>query len=343
MPVTGLLGGCSICWGGHGGTPIVSGMTCGTTSSGTWVTRTTKELAFYRRYAPRQVPLATLVKIAGLRWPVEENFQASKTLTGLDEHQVRTWASWHRWVTLAMAALAFLTITAAEHANRPPPPGQIPLTRPEIARLFTMITQPAHSTRLPHSTGLEAWNRNLRTDVSAAVTSLDVRHHLLIGGSARRLQVFPHFLKEAFGSAGHPHDHDAQRVLRAIGKGVRDAPCPPGEATGRKFLQPAANLHRHHAVQHKEHFVLMSVHVKIRSRRQRRQPDLRKRGQTVSLAAGEAEERPLQRRRTRMLLARGEDKRRAHGSSNNPPAGQARASRLTTRPFQTERIRPTSQ
>lgn len=36
-----------------------------------------------------------------------------------------------------MLALAFLTITtAAEHATAPPPDGQIPLTRNEIARLM---------------------------------------------------------------------------------------------------------------------------------------------------------------------------------------------------------------
>ena len=82
--------------------------------------RRTKELAFYRCYSPRHAPLLTLVKVAGLRWPVEENFQAGKGLAGLDEHQVRTWTSWHRWVTLAMVALAFLTVTAAtEHASRP--------------------------------------------------------------------------------------------------------------------------------------------------------------------------------------------------------------------------------
>jgi hypothetical protein len=105
--------------------------------------RATKELAYYRCYAPRHVPLATLIKVAGSRWAIEENFQASKGLAGLDEHQVRTWTSWHRWVTLAMLALAFLTITAAEH-TRPPPSAQIPLTRNEIARLFTALTgQPA--------------------------------------------------------------------------------------------------------------------------------------------------------------------------------------------------------
>ena len=98
---------------------------------------------------PRHVPLATLVKVAGRRWTIEENFQAGKGLAGLDEHQVRTWTSWHRWVTLAMLACAFLTITAAtEHARQPPPAGQIPLTRNEIARLFaTLLIQPARDTR----------------------------------------------------------------------------------------------------------------------------------------------------------------------------------------------------
>ena len=121
--------------------------------------RHTKELAFYRCYSPRHVPLATLVKVAGSRWPIEENFQASKGLAGLDEHQVRTWTSWHRWVTLAMVALAFLTVTAAtEHASRPPPPGQIPLTRNEIARLFTALTgQPARGPQ--HLLHWSEWRR----------------------------------------------------------------------------------------------------------------------------------------------------------------------------------------
>jgi SRSO17 transposase len=101
--------------------------------------RTTKKLAFYRCYSPRHVSLAALVKIAGIRWATEENFQASKGLTGLDEHQVRRWDSWYRWTTLAMLALAFLTITAAIEHTRPPPADQIPLTRNEIAALFAAL------------------------------------------------------------------------------------------------------------------------------------------------------------------------------------------------------------
>jgi SRSO17 transposase len=96
---------------------------------------TTGELAYYRCYAATPVPLATLVRVAGRRWTVEESFQASKGLTGLDQHQVRRWDSWHRWVTLAMLAYAFLAVLAAtEHDRQPPPDGMIPLTCNEILR-----------------------------------------------------------------------------------------------------------------------------------------------------------------------------------------------------------------
>ena len=82
--------------------------------------RRTGDLAFYRCYSPQQVTLAALVTVAGLRWTIEENFQAGKGLTGLDEHQARRWTSWYRWVTLAMLAAAALTIAAAlEHAHGP--------------------------------------------------------------------------------------------------------------------------------------------------------------------------------------------------------------------------------
>ena len=97
---------------------------------------TTGELAYYRCYAARHASLATLVKVAGLRWTTEENVQAGKTLTGLDDHQVRTWTSWYRWTTLAILASALLTLAAAAERSSPPPPGQIPLTRNEISHLL---------------------------------------------------------------------------------------------------------------------------------------------------------------------------------------------------------------
>jgi len=102
--------------------------------------RTTGELAFYRCYSPQIVPLRELVRVAGRRWTIEESFQASKGLAGLDEHQVRRWTSWQRWTLLAMLAHALLVVIAAnERADRPAPAGMIPLTCSEIRRLFTIL------------------------------------------------------------------------------------------------------------------------------------------------------------------------------------------------------------
>lgn len=127
--------------------------------------RSTGELAYYRCYSHRPVPLSTLVMVAGSRWTVEETFQSSKTLAGLDEHQVRRWDSWHRWVTLALLAHAFLAVTAAleRHGQAvaddgSSPGGLIPLTCNEIQRLFTgLITRPVRdpANRLRWST----WRR----------------------------------------------------------------------------------------------------------------------------------------------------------------------------------------
>jgi SRSO17 transposase len=121
--------------------------------------RRTGELAFHRCYAPQPVTLAALVAIAGRRWTIEENIQAGKGLAGLDEHQVRTWTSWHRWVTLAMLAAAFLAVAAATERRRDPAPdGLIPLTRNEIAALFaTLIIKPPGGTW--HRMRWSAWRR----------------------------------------------------------------------------------------------------------------------------------------------------------------------------------------
>jgi SRSO17 transposase len=77
---------------------------------------TTGELAYHRCYTPRPVPLPVLVHVAGQRWRIEESFQTGKGLTGLDQHQVRRWTSWHRWSTLAMLAHAFLVVATAPNA-----------------------------------------------------------------------------------------------------------------------------------------------------------------------------------------------------------------------------------
>jgi SRSO17 transposase len=100
----------------------------------------TGELAFYRCSTPGPVTLATLVRVAGSRWTVEERFQTGKGLVGLDQHQVRRWRSWYRWVTLAMLAHAFLVVAAVtDRICQPPPSGLIPLTCNEVQHLFAAL------------------------------------------------------------------------------------------------------------------------------------------------------------------------------------------------------------
>ena len=113
----------------------------------------TGQLAYFLCHATRPVSLHTLVRVAGTRWRIEENFQAGKGCAGLDEHQVRTWTSWHRWTTLAMLAHAFLAVTAAHHRPQTPPApatnddeAMIPLTCNEIRHIRATLTRPRHTT-----------------------------------------------------------------------------------------------------------------------------------------------------------------------------------------------------
>lgn len=102
--------------------------------------RTTGDLAYYRCYSPNPVPLKTLVKVAGSRWTIEESFQAGKGLCGLDQHQLRTWTSWRRWIILSMLAFAFLAAQTAREKTSPPA-GMIPLTCNEVAHLLNTHTK----------------------------------------------------------------------------------------------------------------------------------------------------------------------------------------------------------
>jgi SRSO17 transposase len=119
-------------------------------------TDATGELAYLRCYSPRPITLHTLVAVAGQRWRIEESFQTAKGLTGLDQHQVRRWTSWHRWTTLAMLAHAFLAVaTATERDVQPTPAGLITLTVNEFRRLFDALLLVTRHT----VTTLLAWSR----------------------------------------------------------------------------------------------------------------------------------------------------------------------------------------
>ncbi len=72
------------------------------------------DLAYYVVFAPTDTSLQTLVNVAGQRWKVEECFELAKDEVGLDQYEVRHWTGWYRHITLAMWALAFLTVTRVQ-------------------------------------------------------------------------------------------------------------------------------------------------------------------------------------------------------------------------------------
>jgi SRSO17 transposase len=59
---------------------------------------------------PESTPLRTLVRVAKIRWRVEHDYRELKTGLGLDHFEGRSFAGWHRHVTLVCLAQAFCTL-----------------------------------------------------------------------------------------------------------------------------------------------------------------------------------------------------------------------------------------
>jgi SRSO17 transposase len=68
------------------------------------------EFTFYLTLSPTATTLAELVRVAGTRWAVEACFEATKGEVGLDQYEVRSWTGWHRHITLALLAHAYLAV-----------------------------------------------------------------------------------------------------------------------------------------------------------------------------------------------------------------------------------------
>jgi len=76
------------------------------------------ERAYYVVFAPAAATLAEVVRVAGTRWAIEASFEAAKQEVGLDEYEVRKYAGWYRYVTLALFAHAFLAVVRHRAAPR---------------------------------------------------------------------------------------------------------------------------------------------------------------------------------------------------------------------------------
>jgi SRSO17 transposase len=92
---------------------------------------TDKDLRFFSTWCPAGTSIATLVKVEGRRWAIEDSFETAKNELGLDHNETRSWQGWHRHVSLVMLAFAMMAVIRHK-ANQAAPPKRP--TRPSRPR-----------------------------------------------------------------------------------------------------------------------------------------------------------------------------------------------------------------
>jgi SRSO17 transposase len=75
------------------------------------------EVAYYLAWAGADATLETLARIAATRYTVEQCIEEAKGEAGFDQYEVRFWPSWHRHITLAMMAHAWLASLQSEETQ----------------------------------------------------------------------------------------------------------------------------------------------------------------------------------------------------------------------------------
>jgi len=116
------------------------------------------DLSYFIVFARRaNMTLATVCRVVGMRWQIESGFEAAKGECGLDDYEVRTWDAWHRHITLALLAHAFLAVMRhhAMHTTVDPAGDLLPITVPELRRLMWQLVW----VRPPVYAVVLAWSR----------------------------------------------------------------------------------------------------------------------------------------------------------------------------------------
>jgi SRSO17 transposase len=66
------------------------------------------EVKFYLSNAPVDIPLTDLIRVSGMRWPIESIFEEGKGEVGFDHYETRSWSGWHHHMLLTILAHHFL-------------------------------------------------------------------------------------------------------------------------------------------------------------------------------------------------------------------------------------------
>jgi SRSO17 transposase len=67
---------------------------------------------FWLANLPGDTSLLSLVRLAKIRWWIEQGYQQLKDELGMDHYEGRSWQGWHHHVTMTMLAFGFLTLEA---------------------------------------------------------------------------------------------------------------------------------------------------------------------------------------------------------------------------------------
>jgi SRSO17 transposase len=92
------------------------------------------ELKFYFSNAPANIPLLELVRLSGLRWPIEIIFEEGKGELGFDHYETRSWLGWHHHMLLVSLAHHFLVHLRLKFKNKAPA-----LTLYQVRLLLTSV------------------------------------------------------------------------------------------------------------------------------------------------------------------------------------------------------------
>jgi len=78
------------------------------------------KVKFYFSNAPSDIPLADLVRVSGMRWPIESIFEEGKGEVGFDHYETRSWLGWHHHMLLSFLAHHFLVRLRIQLKERAP-------------------------------------------------------------------------------------------------------------------------------------------------------------------------------------------------------------------------------
>jgi SRSO17 transposase len=88
-----------------------------------WPPQADEPTDYWLSNLPPDTPITELARLAKIRWRVEHDYRELKTGLGLDQFEGRSYLGWHRHVTLAALAQAFITMirtSPKDDMHRPP-------------------------------------------------------------------------------------------------------------------------------------------------------------------------------------------------------------------------------